>query len=277
MNIKTSALALAGKLRDYRSFPFEGFQLSKFIAAYLNGRISDRSNSVSSIYKFKIKLSKSYFIFLKPEHMGMARGILVDKEYSNLRQYLNHEVRSSGSKLNILDLGSNVGLSAIYLANEFHLANICCVEADPRNFELLSKNLSVNETDAQIIFGAVGAEDSELLELRISNNSTCSTLVSQDFIHSSHTHKLTVPTISVEKIIDKLKWNKIDILKIDIEGAEDSLLKSSPSWLSIVSLIVMEIHPNTTPEKIQTYLNPYGFQLVRHSFGSEPVYIAFKQ
>lgn len=276
MNIKKSTLALAGKFKDYRSFPFEGFQLSNFITAYLDGRISARSNTIASTYKFKIKLSKSYFIFLKPEHMGMAKGVLVDEEYSNLRQYLNPKEQPSKSRINILDLGSNVGLSALYLADEFHLANICCVEADPRNFELLSKNLRVNEVNAQIIFGAVSAEDSQLLELRFGNNSTCSTLISEKLIHSAHTDKLTIPTVSIEKIMNKLKWDKIDILKIDIEGAEDDLLKSSPHWLSSVSLIIMEIHPNTSPDKIQAYLKPYGFQVVRHSFGSEPVYAAFK-
>jgi hypothetical protein len=78
------------------------------------------------------------------------------------------------------------------------------------------------------------------------------------------------------QILQRLGWRAVDLLKVDIEGAEESLFSESPHWLSMIGAIVLEIHPNTTPERIQAFLAPYGFHLRRQCYGREPVFFADK-
>lgn len=44
-------------------------------------------------------------------------------------------------------------------------------------------------------------------------------------------------------LLSKLGYDRVDLLKIDIEGAELDLLTKENSWLSKVNAIVAEIHP----------------------------------
>ena len=56
----------------------------------------------------------------------------------------------------ILTLGANIGLGVICLRDEFPDAE--AAEADPRNFELLARNLEQNQVKAQLIAAAASAK-----------------------------------------------------------------------------------------------------------------------
>jgi hypothetical protein len=94
-------------------------------------------------------------------------------------------------------------------------------------------------------------------------------------------HQLTdrteVEVTTIPALLDEAGWDSVDLVKIDIEGSEDELLSSNNGWLSSVGAILLEIHPNTTPEKIGSCLSPYGFSLRRHGHGREPVYVATRE
>jgi len=195
----------------------------------------------------------------------MAKGILVDREYSDLPLQF--------SPRTILDLGANIGLGLLALHDQYPQAQIACVDADPRNFQLLLQNLYSNHLHAPLIAAAVSGEPG-ILGLRIGVNSTCSTLIEGSLIHPSHAATIDIPCLTIPQVLERLGWPGVDLLKVDIEGAEESLFSGSPQWLHQVKAIVLEIHPNTTPDKIQELLAPYGFQLRRQSYGCEPVYFA---
>ncbi|MCX8205519.1 MAG: FkbM family methyltransferase [Candidatus Nezhaarchaeota archaeon] len=55
----------------------------------------------------------------------------------------------------------------------------------------------------------------------------------------------SVPTITIDKIVSDFKLSNINVLKIDVEGAELSLLQGAQRALSehVIEKIVMEVHP----------------------------------
>ena len=114
------------------------------------------------------------------------------------------------------------------------------------------------------------------MPLRLFDNTTCSTLIADDGFHPGHEAVVNIPTLSMTQILASVGWDSVDLLKIDIEGAEDELLSVDNQWLKGVGVLMMEIHPNTTPEKIASYLKPFGFVLERHRNSLEPVYVAFR-
>lgn len=240
-------------------------QFPSYILSYIDGRLAARRGKKSKARSFTFRLNCRITVSMEPEHFGMSKGILIDREYFDLP--LADEPKR------ILDLGANIGMGLIALHDQFPQADFAGVEADPRNFPLLLTNLSANNIKASLLSAAVFGEP-DILSLRIGSSSTCSTLIDGTLLHSTITDTVDIPCLTMPQVLEWLGWPCIDLLKVDIEGAEESLFSHSSNWLHNVQSIVLEIHPNTTPEKIQNLLSPFGFRLRRHSFGNEPVFFA---
>lgn len=56
-----------------------------------------------------------------------------------------------------------------------------------------------------------------------------------------------VPTITMEEILRRADNNFIDLLKIDIEGAERQVFSGGAEWLQRVGLIIIELHDRFKP------------------------------
>lgn len=91
---------------------------------------------------------------------------------------------------------------------------------------------------------AVGAEDGVMLFYPLvradgSISQTMYTLVAQD---GSRAHAIEVPVYSLATIMKRLGHNSIDILKVDIEGAEFAVLDSALQMPVPPAQIVVEFH-----------------------------------
>jgi FkbM family methyltransferase len=192
-------------------------------------------------------------------------GVFADDEY-NLSKAL-----PGFRPTKILDLGANVGMAAAYFCANYPDAQIGCVEPDPRNLKLLEQTVAANVIDATVIAAAVSSV-AGTLRLRMGADPTCSALETSP-MHVLNT-STEVAVTTVPEILAHMGWDRVDLVKIDIEGTEHELLGQNNEWLRRVDVIMLEIHPNTTPEAIQSFLHPYGFRLARHGSGGEPVYLA---
>jgi len=115
----------------------------------------------------------------------------------------------------ILDLGANIGMTAIYFHRSFPNAELACVEPMPANLRILRKNLQLNTVKATIISGAVHPADGRLLM----------EVAGKDYGHRVVKHSETVgeqyievPAVSIPTLLGILRWDRIGLLKIDIEG-----------------------------------------------------------
>ena len=52
----------------------------------------------------------------------------------------------------------------------------------------------------------------------------------------------SVPAITIEKIMKDNALERIDILKIDIEGAEKEVFRDTSPWIESVNSIIIELH-----------------------------------
>jgi FkbM family methyltransferase len=198
------------------------------------------------------------------KYMGAFKGVFLDREYDCAEKFSTPPQR-------IVDLGGNIGFGSVFLSRLFPGAHFAVVEPDPRNLELLEKNLALNAVQARIFAGAIGPEAGELA-LRFGDNPTCSSLAGTGMHDLAGTVQVKLNT--VPEVLAAMHWDRIDLLKIDIEGAEESLLTQNNAWLGKVKSILIEVHPNTTAEHLNRHLGPYGFQLARFRAGREPVYFA---
>lgn len=155
----------------------------------------------------------------------------------------------------LVDLGANIGLTSIWLTKHYHCESIIAVEPVPANAELIRRNFSTNGIEGTVIEAAVGPEDgSARFEVASSSNSGHLSLSGDK-----------VTTISMSSVLSLLPAGSVvNMLKIDIEGAEEALLHGpNMTWLERVMEIVIEIHPALVSYKgVIDRLTDEGFQYV---------------
>ena len=141
----------------------------------------------------------------------------------------------------IIDAGANIGLAAVYFSNQYPDANIVSIEPEPSNFDVLVKNthkyknvFSINaalhkNSEAKIIMEDKGLGHWGFMTKEVKEDVPVDAIV--------------IPTISISDIMRENNFESIDLLKIDIEGAEKELFESSyENWLPKTRVLVLELH-----------------------------------
>lgn len=139
----------------------------------------------------------------------------------------------------IIDLGANIGLSAIYYANRYPNAIIIALEPDEENFNLLKLN-SQPYSNIIPLNKAIWSESKKINLLKSENGNWAyqTTDVKSESLK-------TVEAISLFDLIQEYNINRVGILKIDIEGTEKQIFSHNfCDWLKRVDTIAIELHPN---------------------------------
>jgi hypothetical protein len=84
----------------------------------------------------------------------------------------------------------------------------------------------------------------------------------------------TVPGISISTLLSQLEWDRIDGLKVDIEGYERVLLGGQPAWLNQVTRITGEHHDSYGIPEIRADLEPMGFTV--HALPQSNLFLAVR-
>jgi FkbM family methyltransferase len=165
-----------------------------------------------------------------------------------LKQIYRTVVERAGACEYVLDLGGNIGLTSLYLASAFPTCRILTVEPLPENQELLALNLAplVRAGRCQVVPGAVWREDTTL-DLNPPPDGTGFDAV-QVTAGTAGAMRQPTPAYTVDTLMRTGGFPRIDILKIDIEGAETPLFRGPTEWLARVNTIAVEFHGDSRRE-----------------------------
>jgi len=154
----------------------------------------------------------------------------------------------------VADLGANIGLHSICLSKLGY--NVKAFEPDPGHLERISLNCSLNSVSPVICASAVSNEDGEAEFTRVVGNTTGSHLSGAKQDPYGQLEKFVVPTRSFSKILAEH-----DLLKIDVEGHEASIICStSPSeWMRADA--ILEVGSRVNAEKIYNHFQDSGVNL----------------
>ncbi len=73
-----------------------------------------------------------------------------------------------------------------------------------------------------------------------------------------------VPITRLGNLINDLGWKSVDLLKVDIEGAEKLLLDDIDGWSGLASNVLMEIHHNVDPREAEAVMTRHSFKKIGH-------------
>jgi FkbM family methyltransferase len=172
----------------------------------------------------------------------------------------------------ILDCGANIGVASIHYKRLFPNAKITAFEPDPRACERLRRNLISNGAeDVEVVEAAVWTESGEVAFFSegadanriIGSDEDISELISL----TAEGCKCRVRTV---RLADYLQKN-VDFVKLDIEGAESSVISDCAPYLRNVASIVIEFHlTNSMPNALATVVSALadsGFSVSVGSYG----------
>ena len=137
----------------------------------------------------------------------------------------------------VVDLGSNVGASLIYFRLRYPQARLIGVEADPVTFARLRCNVS-QFRGIEVVNAAVARESGITSFLRYPGSSWANSLIP---LWGPTEATVSVKATSLDDLFDNYNLMSVDLLKIDIEGAEWQVLPSFRQ-LDKVRTIIGEVH-----------------------------------
>ncbi|OON81411.1 FkbM family methyltransferase [Streptomyces tsukubensis] len=151
----------------------------------------------------------------------------------------------------IVDLGANTGLASAYLAARYQPKVLLAVEPVPETVRVLCRNAALSGGGWHIEACGVGAASGEL-EFFVSGLwDSCTAVPEVARARRSDPNRLepllsrpllAAPALTVGDLLDKHGLDRIDLLKMDIEGGEAQVLAQVEPWMDRVDRIVVEIH-----------------------------------
>ncbi len=214
----------------------------------------------------KVKLGENHSILLRKftRDINVFNQIFLNDEYKPLIDLIPNK-----NNLTILDIGSNIGLASIYFSIHLPNCKIIAIEPEESNLKIAERNFKINNfsENISIVKKAIWNENTTL-KLQIRDDSHDSFHV-MERNNPDNTIIGTIKTITFNEVINDFNLSKIDILKIDIEGAEKILFQDKvclEQFLPICSSIAIEVHEEYISEsEIQSILEEYNFRVIKNS------------
>ena len=151
------------------------------------------------------------------------REIMVDESYL---------FESKNANPIIIDCGSNIGLSGIYFANKFKNASIYCIEADQAIAKTLAENLKNNQAEKVNVIAKAVWTHNEGVQFSSEGSDGGSI--------GNNSNATLIPSMSLKEFMQD--FTHIDFLKMDIEGAENTVIPDCSAELHKVDQLFIEYH-----------------------------------
>lgn len=143
--------------------------------------------------------------------------------------------RAANDRPRILDCGANVGLAALYFKRLYPQARIISFEADPAIHRVLANNLASNKAgDAEAVAAAVWTQNATIPFHCEGADSGA--------ITASPSDDKRIQNVPCVRLRDYLVSEPVDLLKLDIEGAESDVLDDCEDALDNVSAMLLDLH-----------------------------------
>ncbi|UAJ72561.1 FkbM family methyltransferase [Synechocystis sp. PCC 7339] len=162
------------------------------------------------------------------------KQIFVDNEYN---------CTTNRPPKTIIDAGANIGLASVYFANKYPTAKIFAIEPESKNFKLLLKNISDYENIVPI--QAALWNENEEINLVDSGLGNWGYMTDADAVDKDICHQ--VQGVTIDEIMNQYDLEEIDILKVDIEGAEKEVFADPSLWIDKINSFIIELHDFMKP------------------------------
>ena len=164
----------------------------------------------------------------------------------------------------IVDAGANIGIETLRFRHFHPKAMIVAIEPDSGNFAILSRNTDSDDKIALLNSGLW----SHKCRLHIISGASAEGFSAEEV--KGDPQPGDVDAVSIPSIMESFGLNEIDILKLDIEGAEYQVFAATEveSWIRRVKVLIFECPDADRPGTTQTIFEKLaGLDFVCHIHG----------
>jgi FkbM family methyltransferase len=172
--------------------------------------------------------------------------------------WLRKEYVVRPSDRTILDCGANIGAFALYAAEISPAARIVAVEPFPETFSHLTGNIAMNSRTIETLQVALAGHHGAV------NMYAAPEVPSQarQVIEPSGDDTVSVPALTLASLLERVRLESVDLVKMDIEGSEHAaLLAADPGTLRQIGRLALEYHQTGSKATLFAHLLSSGFQL----------------
>lgn len=176
-----------------------------------------------------------------------------------VRRY--HETRNHPTPVEVIvDVGANIGLVSRWYAKLFPRAEIVAVEMEEDNYAMLQRNAELVGPRIHPMRAAVWIHPDGVQYLADSKEDAFAVVTEANLQQV----QMRAPSVTPAHLVDLFGDRDVDLMKMDVEGAEGPLLlEADVSWLSRVRCLQLEIHDPTLVDEITSVLAGAGFRTDR--------------
>ncbi len=186
-------------------------------------------------------------VVFRRQDLGALKEVLIDREYAFLKPHIAQK-----APLQVLDIGAHIGTFALWCLATNLAAEIYSVEADPYTFDILKRNRAPIHEQRYVwtCLHRAAWKDESYLSFSDKGDSMSHRV--------ANSGSLKVLGVTFSKIMELSRYQQVNLMKIDIEGAEEAFLFAEPDLLKKVEMLVVEIHPKHCNEQaIRDLLKQY--------------------
>lgn len=145
----------------------------------------------------------------------------------------------------VIDLGGNIGLATIFLARRLPNIRVHVVEPFADNVRMIEKNLQglIRQGRCTVQQGAMWQAD-EMIEVLPPPLPGSYGAVR---VRSGNGDN-RVEGMTMETLIDRSGFERVDMVKMDVEGAEAGMFRAGSDWLHRTRALAVEFHGNARAE-----------------------------
>ncbi len=178
-------------------------------------------------------------------------------------------VRHAPETGTIIDLGANIGLASLFFLLRFPRARLLAIEPAPDNFALLTRNLAPFSARGCAVTRRAalwGADQPVTFSTAAAGRFDSGTIGEQPDAAASDAAEAEVPGMSMPAILAHAGFDTVDLLKVDVEGAERHLFAGGDEWLDRVGCLAVEFHGTARAEcGFDAVVARHGFRLVEQN------------
>ncbi len=173
-------------------------------------------------------------------------------------------------KSNIVDVGGNAGYFSFLMASKRQMAQIFAYEPIAENISVFKSNIERNkglDQRLRVEQLAVTGEEQSFIALFFDDvhHNTVIASVYREFSHENK-KEVRIKAISLARIIEENKLDRIDLLKLDCEGSEYPILYDSPSELwPFIQCLAIEVHELDDDKRnfrhLSSFIKNKGFKI----------------
>jgi len=199
------------------------------------------------------------------------KGLIIKYRRGTIDDLILEEVLRNGGYLiedlelektaTVLDIGAHIGCFTARVAKMVTDGKVFSFEPQADNFRILKRNVRLNNLSNVYLFKKALAASQGLRKLYLSPQNTGGHSIQQ---RRSNRFAL-VDCMTLEQVFISNQINKVNLLKLDCEGAEYEILHgTSKSYLDRIDKIVLEYHDfegtSNDIRELEKYLGKNGFK-----------------